>query len=56
MGAGRVVPRWQASSKTFEPATESQLTLSFDHRVLDGGAAGRLLSRISALLNEPANL
>lgn len=56
MGAGRVVPRWQASSKTFEPATESQLTLSFDHRVLDGGAAGRLLSRVSALLNEPANL
>ena len=56
MGAGRVVPRWQASNKTFEPATESQLTLSFDHRVLDGGAAGRLLSRISALLNEPANL
>ena len=56
MGAGRVVPRWDASSKTFEPATESQLTLSFDHRVLDGGAAGRLLSRVSALLNEPANL
>jgi pyruvate/2-oxoglutarate dehydrogenase complex dihydrolipoamide acyltransferase (E2) component len=56
MGAGRVVPRWQASTKTFEPATESQLTLSFDHRVLDGGAAGRLLSRVSALLNEPSNL
>lgn len=56
MGAGRVVPRWQASSQTFEPATEAQLTLSFDHRVLDGGAAGRLLSRVSSLLNAPETL
>ena len=56
MGAGKVVPRWKVSSKTFEPATESQLTLSFDHRVLDGGAAGRLLSRVSALLNAPESL
>jgi pyruvate/2-oxoglutarate dehydrogenase complex dihydrolipoamide acyltransferase (E2) component len=56
MGAGKVVPRWKSTSKTFEPATESQLTLSFDHRVLDGGAAGRLLSRVSALLNAPESL
>ena len=28
------------------PVTEANLTLSFDHRVLDGGAAGRLLARI----------
>ncbi len=32
------------------------MTLSFDHRVLDGGAAGRLLARIAALLAEPAKL
>jgi pyruvate/2-oxoglutarate dehydrogenase complex dihydrolipoamide acyltransferase (E2) component len=30
--------------------------LSFDHRVLDGGAAGRLLTRISELLNNPEQL
>jgi pyruvate/2-oxoglutarate dehydrogenase complex dihydrolipoamide acyltransferase (E2) component len=35
------------------PVTEANLTLSFDHRVLDGGAAGRLLSRIAALLQTP---
>ena len=27
---------------------EANLTLSFDHRGLDGGAAGRLLARIAA--------
>jgi pyruvate/2-oxoglutarate dehydrogenase complex dihydrolipoamide acyltransferase (E2) component len=31
-------------------------TLSFDHRVLDGGAAGRLLKRIAELLNAPETL
>ncbi len=56
IGVGRVVPQWNAETKTFEPVTEAELTLSFDHRVLDGGGAGRLLSRISALLNAPETL
>lgn len=56
MGAGRVVPSWDKETKQFLPVTEAQLTLSFDHRVLDGGAAGRLLSRIADLLREPAGL
>jgi len=38
------------------PVMEANLTLSFDHRVLDGGAAGRLLSRIAELLSTPATL
>ena len=53
MGAGRVVPRWNAESSNFQPATDAQFTLSFDHRVLDGGGAGRLVSRIAELLNSP---
>jgi pyruvate/2-oxoglutarate dehydrogenase complex dihydrolipoamide acyltransferase (E2) component len=56
MGSGQVVPRWDFTSKNFLPATEAAFTLSFDHRVLDGGAAGRLLKRIAELLNSPANL
>jgi pyruvate/2-oxoglutarate dehydrogenase complex dihydrolipoamide acyltransferase (E2) component len=56
MGAGRVVPNWDKAQNQFVPATEAQLTLSFDHRVLDGGGAGRLLARIAALLQEPALL
>jgi pyruvate/2-oxoglutarate dehydrogenase complex dihydrolipoamide acyltransferase (E2) component len=56
MGAGRVVPSWDAAKKQFVPITEANLTLSFDHRVLDGGAAGRLLARVAALLADPGSL
>jgi pyruvate/2-oxoglutarate dehydrogenase complex dihydrolipoamide acyltransferase (E2) component len=56
MGAGRVMPHWDKAKAQFVPVTEAQLTLSFDHRVLDGGGAGRLLQRISALLQEPEKL
>ncbi len=56
MGAGRVVPCWNMESASFAPATEAQFTLSFDHRVLDGGAAGRLLARVAQLLSSPSEL
>jgi pyruvate/2-oxoglutarate dehydrogenase complex dihydrolipoamide acyltransferase (E2) component len=56
LGAGRVMPVWDKAKGEFKPVTEAQLTLSFDHRVLDGGGAGRLLQRIAALLQEPAKL
>jgi pyruvate/2-oxoglutarate dehydrogenase complex dihydrolipoamide acyltransferase (E2) component len=56
MGAGQIVPHWDAEKKTFLPVTEAMFTLSFDHRVLDGGAAGRLLKRVSELLNAPETL
>jgi len=56
MGAGRVVPNWDAQMNQFVPATEANVTLSFDHRVLDGGAAGRLLARVAALLQAPDKL
>ena len=56
MGAGRQVPSWDAKKGQFVPVMEANLTLSFDHRVLDGGAAGRLLARIAALLAAPQGL
>ncbi len=56
MGAGEIVPRWNAERKEFLPVTEAMFTLSFDHRVLDGGAAGRLLRRVEELLNAPEEL
>ena len=56
MGAGRVVPNWDAAKQQFVPVTEAQFTLSFDHRVLDGGAAGRILTRVAGLLQSPENL
>lgn len=56
MGAGRLAPCWDAQKGQFVPVTEANLTLSFDHRVLDGGAAGRMLARIATLLASPEKL
>jgi pyruvate/2-oxoglutarate dehydrogenase complex dihydrolipoamide acyltransferase (E2) component len=56
MGCGQVVPHWNSAKEKFVPVTEAAFTLSFDHRVLDGGAAGRLLKRVAELLNSPAEL
>ena len=56
MGAGRRMPHWDEAKGQFVPVMEGYLTLSFDHRVLDGGAAGRLLQRIVALMNKPEKL
>lgn len=53
MGAGQVVPFYDSATKIFVPVTEALFTLSFDHRVLDGGAAGRLLRRVAELMNDP---
>jgi pyruvate/2-oxoglutarate dehydrogenase complex dihydrolipoamide acyltransferase (E2) component len=56
IGVGRITPFWDVATKAFIPVTEAQFTLSFDHRVLDGGAAGRLLQRVAHLLSTPENL
>lgn len=56
LGAGRIEPKWDKEKQQFVPATVARFTLSFDHRVLDGGAAGRLLARIAELLNHPEEL
>ncbi len=56
LGAGRKMPHWDEAQGQFVPVMEADLTLSFDHRVLDGGAAGRLLQRIAALMQQPEKL
>jgi pyruvate/2-oxoglutarate dehydrogenase complex dihydrolipoamide acyltransferase (E2) component len=56
MGAGRKSLRWDEKTDDFVPVTEAHLTLSFDHRVLDGGAAGRLLARVTHLMMHPEKL
>jgi len=56
MGAGRRVPNWDEAKGQFVPVIEANVTLSFDHRVLDGGAAGRLLARVAELLATPEKL
>ena len=56
MGAGRRVPSWDETKGVFVPVMEANFTLSFDHRVLDGGAAGRLLARVASLMREPEKM
>lgn len=56
MGAARRQPHWDEHLGQFVPVMEANLTLSFDHRVLDGGAAGRLLTRIVQLMMKPETL
>jgi len=56
IGAARRAPHWDVAKEQFVPVMEANFTLSFDHRVLDGGAAGRLLARVAALLAHPENL
>ena len=56
LGAGRKVPSWNEEKKEFVPKTEAQITLSFDHRSIDGGGAGRLLKCVIELLEDPKKL
>jgi pyruvate/2-oxoglutarate dehydrogenase complex dihydrolipoamide acyltransferase (E2) component len=56
LGAGKKVPAWDEKKKEFVPRTEAQITLSFDHRSIDGGGAGRLLKRVIELLEDPKQL
>src|SRR3954466_3141989 len=56
LGVGKKTPVWDESKNEFAPRTEAQVTLSFDHRSLDGGGAGRLLKRVIELLQDPAKL
>ena len=53
LGAGKKAPTWSEEKQQFVPTTQAELTLSFDHRSLDGGGAGRLLKRITELLSRP---
>ena len=56
LGAGKKAPTWNEEKQSFVPTTQAELTLSFDHRSLDGGGAGRLLKRIVELLGDPSKL
>ena len=56
IGAGVKRPVWSEEVQAFVPATQAQLVLTFDHRVVDGGGAGHLLNRIRDLLQAPEEL
>lgn len=56
ISAGVKRPVWSDQVNAFIPVTEAELALTFDHRVIDGGDAGRLLKRVAELLSKPEEL
>lgn len=56
LGSGRKVPVWDEEKGDFVPAVEAEITLTIDHRALDGGSAGRLLAHVARLMAEPEKL
>jgi pyruvate/2-oxoglutarate dehydrogenase complex dihydrolipoamide acyltransferase (E2) component len=53
LGYGEVRPFWNEKLGQFVPRLQAELTISFDHRVIDGGQSGRLVRKILSLLAEP---
>jgi pyruvate dehydrogenase E2 component (dihydrolipoamide acetyltransferase) len=52
VGRSRAAPRWDDS--TFVPRRVMDLTLSVDHRALDGAAAARFMTTLASVLADPA--
>jgi pyruvate/2-oxoglutarate dehydrogenase complex dihydrolipoamide acyltransferase (E2) component len=56
LGAGKKAPSWDEGNNQFVPKTQAEITLSFDHRSIDGGGAARLLRRVIEFLQDPRKL
>jgi pyruvate/2-oxoglutarate dehydrogenase complex dihydrolipoamide acyltransferase (E2) component len=53
LGRGEKRPVWDEASERFLPQILAEVTISFDHRVIDGGQSGRLVQRIVQLMATP---
>jgi pyruvate/2-oxoglutarate dehydrogenase complex dihydrolipoamide acyltransferase (E2) component len=56
LGRGEKRPVWDEASSQFVPREVAELTVTFDHRVIDGGASGKLITRLVTLLESPDSL
>jgi pyruvate dehydrogenase E2 component (dihydrolipoamide acetyltransferase) len=56
LGVGRIAPRAVVVDGRVEPRTMATLSLSFDHRVVDGAPAAAFLARLAELLERPYTL
>jgi pyruvate/2-oxoglutarate dehydrogenase complex dihydrolipoamide acyltransferase (E2) component len=53
LGRGEKRPLWDEPTQSFIPRVEAEVTISFDHRIIDGGQSGRLVQRIVHLMATP---
>jgi pyruvate dehydrogenase E2 component (dihydrolipoamide acetyltransferase) len=51
-----IEPVWDAESKTFEPRLMLPLSLSYDHRVIDGADGARFTSHLRVMLSDVRRL
>ena len=51
-----IEPVWDAKSKTFEPRLTLPLSLSYDHRVIDGADGARFTSHLRMMLSDVRRL
>ncbi|MFF9472580.1 dihydrolipoamide acetyltransferase family protein [Streptomyces roseolus] len=56
LGIGRIVPRIRAVDGRPEIRDVGQFSVTFDHRVCDGGTAAGFLRRVADLVEEPLSL
>lgn len=56
LGAVQSMPDWNPATKGWDRIRQAELTVTFDHRIADGGAAARLLLRIADLMEHPERL
>lgn len=58
LGVGAVMktPVWSDEVEAFIPIAQANIVTTFDHRVVDGGDAGRLLKMVAELLERPEYL
>ena len=52
VGRGQLKPQWHTGKSNFEPRLMLPLSLSYDHRVIDGAAAARFISYLGSLLSD----
>ncbi len=53
LGAVRRQPDWHPATQSWQCIRACEITLTFDHRIADGGTAARLIHRIVHLLEHP---
>jgi len=56
LGAVRAAPDWNPATKSWDRIREAEFTVTFDHRIADGGAAARLLNALAELIEHPERL